>query len=276
MPPRALVIRSTTGRQHLGYALSRLSPRYHPLALRTLQLRPCQQTFAHTKRLFPLISHYTTPTMALNASSHNATGEQTTPNTAPPPAVSDESKKELLEAASADATGQSAPGRENEKGVEKKEKSAKELEKERKKAEKDAKFKAKKAAQAAPAAKEGGAAKEKKKKGKEEEQLPEYVEETPKGEKKRLQSLDGPFTKAYIPKVVESAWCEYPAISIRDVCLFADLVQMTGGRRKVSSSPSMSMEMSKTPATSSFQSLLPTSQANCIVATLWLLRCRMS
>jgi valyl-tRNA synthetase len=149
--------------------------------------------------------------MALNASSHNIAGEKTGPITAPPPALSDDVKKDVLDAANADGVGQSAPGRENEKGVEKKEKSAKELEKERKKAEKDAKFKAKKAAQtggAAGAAKEGGAPKEKKKKGKEEEQLPEYVEETPKGEKKRLQSLDGPFTKAYIPKVVESAWCE--------------------------------------------------------------------
>lgn len=152
--------------------------------------------------------------MALNASSHNITGEKTGPTSAPPPAPSDDVKKDLLDVANADGIGQSAPGRENEKSVEKKEKSAKELEKERKKAEKDAKFKAKKAAQtpggAAGAAKDGGAPKEnKKKKGKEEEQLPEYVEETPKGEKKRLQSLDGPFTKAYIPKVVESAWCKY-------------------------------------------------------------------
>jgi valyl-tRNA synthetase len=158
-----------------------------------------------------VLSHLYSTKMALNASSHNVTGDKTMPNTAPPPAVSDESKKDILAAAGAEGTGQSAPGRENEKGVEQKEKSAKELEKERKKAEKDAKFKAKKAAQAgaAPAAaKEGGAAKEKKKKGKEEEQLPEYVEETPKGEKKRLQGLDTPFTKAYIPKVVESAWSE--------------------------------------------------------------------
>ncbi|KAH8733022.1 valyl-tRNA synthetase-like protein [Phaeosphaeriaceae sp. PMI808] len=151
--------------------------------------------------------------MALNASSHNTTGEKTGPTTAPPPAVSEDVKKDLLNAADADSVGQSAPGRENEKGVEKKEKTAKELEKERKKAEKDAKFRAKKAAQAsggaAGPAKEGGAAKEKKKKGKEEEELPEFVEETPKGEKKRLQSLDGPYTKAYIPKVVESAWSDW-------------------------------------------------------------------
>ena len=161
-----------------------------------------------------MLTHdYTTATMALNAASHNVAGEKTGPITAAPPAVSDESKKELLEAANADGTGQSAPGRENEKGVEKKEKTAKELEKERKKAEKDAKFKAKKAAQAGSAAapKEGGSKKEKKK-GKDEEQLPEFVEETPKGEKKRLRSLDDPHAKAYVPKVVESAWCEFSLV----------------------------------------------------------------
>ncbi|CBX95543.1 similar to valyl-trna synthetase [Plenodomus lingam JN3] len=148
--------------------------------------------------------------MALNASSHNVTGEKTTPNSAPPPVLSEDTKKDILDSANAEGTGQSAPGRENEKGMEKKEKSAKELEKERKKAEKDAKFKAKKAAQTAPdPAREGAPRENKKKKGKEEEKLPEYVEETPKGEKKRLQSLDSPFTKAYIPKVVESAWNDW-------------------------------------------------------------------
>jgi valyl-tRNA synthetase len=165
-------------------------------------LRP-QYTPLHAERV--LTHHYTAATMALNASSHNVTGDKTTSNTVPPPGLSADIKADILGAAGEDATGQHAGGRENEQGVEKKEKSAKELEKERKKAEKDAKFKAKKAAAGAP--KDSAApAKEKKKKGKEEEQLPEYVEETPKGEKKRLQSLDGPFTKAYIPKVVESAW----------------------------------------------------------------------
>ncbi|PSN69580.1 valyl-tRNA synthetase-like protein [Corynespora cassiicola Philippines] len=90
----------------------------------------------------------------------------------------------------------------------KKEKTAKELEKERKKAEKDAKFKAKKAAQAS-ASKDAPKAAGKEKKKKEEEVLPEYVEETKAGEKKVLKPLDGPFTKAYIPKVVESAWGEW-------------------------------------------------------------------
>ena len=176
-----------------------------PRALCSARLRPQPYILYTTQRV--LAHDYTTATMALNAASHNVAGEKTGPVTAAPPAVSDESKKELLAAANADGTGQSAPGRENEKGVEKKEKTAKELEKERKKAEKDAKFKAKKAAQGAAPAKEASAKKEKKK-GKEEEQLPEFKEETPKGEKKRLRSLDDPFTKAYIPQVVESAWSE--------------------------------------------------------------------
>src|SRR5207245_2324736 len=88
-------------------------------------------------------------------------------------------------------------------------KTEKELEKERKKAEKDAKFKAKKAAQAAGSSKEAAKAAPKEKKKKEEEALPEYVEETKPGEKKVLKSLDDPYHKAYIHKVVESAWSEW-------------------------------------------------------------------
>jgi hypothetical protein len=213
MPPRAPALRTAACRQYSRYPLQRGSLRAYATTLHKRQLRPQLGTFRHAERV--LAAHYTTPTMALNASSHNVAGEKTGPVTAPPPALSDDIKNDILDAANADGTGQSAPGRENEKGVEKKEKSAKELEKERKKAEKDAKFKAKKAAQtsggAAGEAKDGAAPKEKKKKAKDEEKLPEYVEETPKGEKKRLQSLDGPFTKAYIPKVVESAWCKYSA-----------------------------------------------------------------
>jgi len=41
------------------------------------------------------------------------------------------------------------------------------------------------------------------------EQIPEYVEETPKGQKKILKPLDDVFRKAYIPKVVESAWNDW-------------------------------------------------------------------
>ncbi|KAI8940143.1 hypothetical protein NX059_003856 [Plenodomus lindquistii] len=198
-----------TGGRHLPYTrLTRLLRSFPPALYTTAQLRPHNHTPPYAERV---LSHdYCTATMALNASSHNVTGEKTTSNSAPPPALSEDIKKDILGNAATEGTGQSAPGRENEKGVEKKEKTAKELEKERKKAEKDAKFKAKKAAQTAPDPnKEGGPRENKKKKGKEEEQLPEYVEETPKGEKKRLQSLDSPFAKAYIPKVVESAWNDW-------------------------------------------------------------------
>ncbi len=83
------------------------------------------------------------------------------------------------------------------------------VEKERKKAEKAAKFLEKKAKQAAQAA-DPAAAKGKEKKAKapkaEEESLPEYVEDTPVGEKKRLKSFDDPHFKAYNPIAVESAW----------------------------------------------------------------------
>ncbi|KAF2187716.1 hypothetical protein K469DRAFT_704654 [Zopfia rhizophila CBS 207.26] len=152
--------------------------------------------------------------MALNAASHNTTGEKTGPVTAAPPSLSEDSKKDILNAAEGEATGQSAPGRDGgEKDIPKKAKTEKELEKERKKAEKDAKFKAKKAAQAAAAggegAKAGGKAGAKEKKKKDEEKLPEYVEETPKGEKKILKPLDDVYHKAYIPRVVESAWYDF-------------------------------------------------------------------
>jgi valyl-tRNA synthetase len=150
--------------------------------------------------------------MALNAASHNVTGDKTGPMTSAPPAPSDESKNAILGSANSEATGQSAPGRDGgEKDVGKKVKSEKELEKERKKAEKDAKFKAKKAAQASSggAADDKAPAKEKRKPKAEKEVLPDYVDETKPGEKKILKSLDDPFHKAYIPKVVESAWYEW-------------------------------------------------------------------
>ncbi|KAH7123561.1 valyl-tRNA synthetase-like protein [Dendryphion nanum] len=152
--------------------------------------------------------------MALNGASHNVTGDKTGPVTSAPPPVDQDTKAALLDSANTEATGQNAPGRDGgEKGVEKKVKTEKELEKERKKAEKDAKFKAKKAAQAAASGdKTAGKASEKKEKKPkaEKEQLGEYVEETKKGEKKILKPLDdSPFTKAYVPKVVESAWNDW-------------------------------------------------------------------
>ncbi|KAL5421761.1 hypothetical protein PMIN04_005280 [Paraphaeosphaeria minitans] len=150
--------------------------------------------------------------MALNASSHNPTGESTGPNTIAPPPLGDDSKKDILAHANAEGTGQSAPGQAapeqggKESGA--KPKTAKELEKERKKAEKDAKFKQKQAQAAAAKTGEAAAPKEKKKKEKAPE-LPPYVEQTPPGEKKILGSLEDPHRTAYVPAVVESAWNDW-------------------------------------------------------------------
>lgn len=85
------------------------------------------------------------------------------------------------------------------------------MEKERKKAEKDARFTAKKAQLEKQKAVTVGPAKDKKEKNsKVEPAAPaEYVEETPKGEKKILKSLDDPIYKSYNPTVVESAWYEW-------------------------------------------------------------------
>ncbi|KAF5008637.1 hypothetical protein FDECE_5100 [Fusarium decemcellulare] len=122
-----------------------------------------------------------------------------------PPAVPADEKKSIAEsAAGAHASGADAGAAAAEGGAPKV-KTAKELEKERKKAEKQAKFEAKKAKAAQSAPKP---AKEKKPKEKkvEEEPLPEYVEDTPEGEKKRIRSFEDPHFKAYNPIAVESAW----------------------------------------------------------------------
>jgi valyl-tRNA synthetase len=80
------------------------------------------------------------------------------------------------------------------------------VEKERKKAEKAAKLEAKKAKLAAEAASKPAAKEKKAKEKKPEEVLPDYVEDTPAGEKKRIRSFDDPHFKAYNPIAVESAW----------------------------------------------------------------------
>jgi valyl-tRNA synthetase len=128
-----------------------------------------------------------------------------------------DTKSSLLDSANADATVQNATGRGGGEGVGEKVKTEKELEKERKKAEKDAKFKAKMTTQAAASSdKAGGKAggkvsdKKEKKNQADKEQLGEYVEETKKGEKKILKPMDdSPFTKAYNPMAVESAWNDW-------------------------------------------------------------------
>lgn len=143
--------------------------------------------------------------MALNHASHNPTGERTGPATGAPPAPSAESKAAILEAANSDIIGNSAPGKDGgDADAPKKEKSEKELAKEKAKAEKAAKLAAKQAKQAELAAKS-----KPKEKKKEQEKLPPYVEETKKGDKKILKSLDDEYHKAYIPSVVESAWYDW-------------------------------------------------------------------
>ncbi|KAH7329300.1 tRNA synthetases class I-domain-containing protein [Stachybotrys elegans] len=149
--------------------------------------------------------------MATNSGRGNPIGatEGAENTTGAPPLVPGETKNEILGAAQTGATGVHATG--GDAGTAPaaagppKIKTEKELEKERKKAEKAAKFEAKKskAAQADPKP-----AKEKKVKEKkaEEEPLPEYVEDTPEGEKKRIRSFEDPHFKAYNPIAVESAW----------------------------------------------------------------------
>ncbi|KFZ18786.1 hypothetical protein V502_03936 [Pseudogymnoascus sp. VKM F-4520 (FW-2644)] len=132
--------------------------------------------------------------MATNSGATNPIGEQAGP-TSLAASGNDAASKTPAPAAGAEGT---------------KVKSEKELERERKKAEKQAKFDAKKKGVAsAPAAALSSKSKEKKAKAAEkaaEETLPEYVEETPFGEKKILKSFDDPQYKAYNPIAVESAW----------------------------------------------------------------------
>jgi valyl-tRNA synthetase len=146
--------------------------------------------------------------MALNSASHNAGGTPTGSSSGAPAPVSEETVADILKSTSKDATGQSVPGKDlgdPKAGV--KVKSEKELAREKAKAEKLKKFEEKKAkSKAAPPP---SAAKEAKKEKKKEEPVPEFVNETPKGEKKVLKSLDDPLYKAYNHKVVESAWMDW-------------------------------------------------------------------
>lgn len=145
--------------------------------------------------------------MALNHASHNPTGEKTGPASGQPPPPSAESKAAILDAANGDIKGQSAPGKDGgDSNAPAKQKTEKELAKEKAKAEKLAKLEAKKQKQAAQQASSQSKPKEKKK---QQEKLPPYVEETPKGDKKILKSLDDDYHKAYNPSVVESAWYDW-------------------------------------------------------------------
>jgi hypothetical protein len=163
----------------------------------------------HSTRLTHIRRGFTN-IMALNAASHNPTGTPTGPVSGAPPPLGDDTKDAILKASSEQEAGQSAPGQEHPKDPEKKEKSAKEIAREKAKAEKLKKFEEKKAAQKAKSQNAPTApAKAKPVKAKEEEAPVEYTEETPKGQKKILKSLDDPERKAYVPKVVESAWLDW-------------------------------------------------------------------
>ncbi|KAK3054361.1 hypothetical protein LTR09_004629 [Extremus antarcticus] len=144
--------------------------------------------------------------MALNAASHNVTGDKTGPVSGQPPPPSDDTKSAILEAANGDLKGHNAPGKDGgDKAEGTKQKSEKELAKEKVKAEKAAKLAAKLEKQKALAA----ASQPKQKEKKQQQKLEPYVEDTPKGEKKILKPLDDEYHKAYIPSVVESAWYDW-------------------------------------------------------------------
>ncbi|KAK3713210.1 hypothetical protein LTR37_008643 [Vermiconidia calcicola] len=144
--------------------------------------------------------------MALNAASHNPTGEKTGTVSGQPPPPSDDAKAAILGAANGDVQGNNVPGKDGgDKDGDKKEKSEKELAKERQKAEKLAKLAAKQEKQKALQA----ASQPKQKERKQQEKLPPYVEDTPQGERKILKPLDDEYHKAYIPSVVESAWMDW-------------------------------------------------------------------
>ncbi|KAI1618303.1 valyl-tRNA synthetase [Exophiala viscosa] len=94
--------------------------------------------------------------MALNAASHNITGDPTGSPSGPPPPVSSEIANTAKDAAKNDALGNNVPGKDQQNnedgqtvmGMSGKPKTAKEIEKERKKAEKLAKFQEKQKKQA--------------------------------------------------------------------------------------------------------------------------------
>ncbi|GKT83342.1 valyl-tRNA synthetase [Colletotrichum tofieldiae] len=129
-----------------------------------------------------------------------------------PPAVSHETKAQVSSTSATHAAGQDAGAA---AGAPPKVKTEKELEKERKKAEKDAKFKQKMAEKAAKAAAAPATSKNKEKKAKsekkEEEAIPEYVEDTPIGEKKRLKSLRTLTSRPTTPKPSRAPEPEFTA-----------------------------------------------------------------
>ncbi|KAL7268442.1 valine--tRNA ligase [Rhizina undulata] len=146
--------------------------------------------------------------MATNSASSNPIGATTAPLSDGIPSASVETRVAVQEAAAQDVKG---AHRQLDEKEPKKGKTEKELEKERQKAEKASKFAAKKAKQ--EEAKKAASSTNKEKREKKPKSEPaaafEYVEETPKGQKKILKPLDDPAHKSYNPTVVESAWYDW-------------------------------------------------------------------
>jgi valyl-tRNA synthetase len=148
--------------------------------------------------------------MALNSASHNTPGVKTGPISGQPPPVSEEVQDQILQASETNGIGQSTPGRDGgDKDAGKKVKSEKELAKERAKQEKLRKFQEKQAKQASKADNKPKDKPKPKPAAAPQPDLSDYVEETPKGQKKILKPLDDEWHKAYVPKVVESAWADW-------------------------------------------------------------------
>ena len=147
---------------------------------------------SHNPSGFPTLSS-TCPT---GANFISAAGERTGPVSEPPPNVPTDIASDIIQSAQKDPLRQHIG--------EPKMKTEKELEKERKKAEKLKKFSEKHAKQNQAPTKVASRTKDKK--AKEEAKIPEYVDETKPGEKKKLGDIEDAHHKAYHPKVVESGW----------------------------------------------------------------------
>ncbi|KAH6659985.1 hypothetical protein BKA67DRAFT_653186 [Truncatella angustata] len=141
--------------------------------------------------------------MATNSGRGNQIGATEGPSKGDdfPPPISKDVKESVI--ASQTETGLHAAGQDAATAPdgETKVKSAEELERERKKAEKNANFAQKQKEKEAAAAAVKLSARPKKEKVPKpvEEPLPEYIKDTPIGEKNILKSMDDPHFKAYNP-----------------------------------------------------------------------------
>lgn len=252
------------------------------------------------QRLYPLARapsappsrHYTT-TMALNASSHNITGESTGPTTTAPPPLGDDTKKDILAHANAEGTGQSAPGQavpeQGGKDVAAKPKTAKELEKERKKAEKDAKVRFLVQGRHVPdidalhmpvLATRLTLYSSSRSKPKLLRPSLANLPRPRKRRRRRRRPSFHPTSNRPLPAKRRSWAVSKTPTGQHTSPLPSRVLGAHGGRRKASSNPStttpaIKTERSATRAHSSSQFLLPTSPASCTLATRSRRRCRI-